>query len=63
MKVEILSGVCIGDGKDVFPGEVVEVLDVLGHSLIQAHQARLHVEPEVPETQVKTRVVKEGKAR
>jgi len=39
MRIEIKRGVCLGGGKDAYPGEVVEVADFFGNQLIQRGSA------------------------
>jgi hypothetical protein len=39
MRIEIKRGVCLGGGKDAYPGEVVEVADFFGNQLIMRGSA------------------------
>lgn len=40
MKIKVLTGVCLGNGKDALPGEVHEVADGLARELIYSGRAK-----------------------
>jgi len=40
MRIEIISGVCLGPGRDALPGQTHDVVDALGRSLISKSKAR-----------------------
>ena len=46
MRVEILRGFCIGQGQDVYPGDLVEFDDARARLLIAQGKARLPAAPE-----------------